>query len=531
MKRMNIGKLLSLTAQRWSHNLAIVQGDVQRTYGEFNSRSNALAKALKELGIRKGDRIALFAYNSPQYLDCVFAAFKMGTIIVPLNARFVADEAQYHINDSRAAAVIFDDDKQRIMTEIKNQIPSAEHLICIGKPQEDQLGLEALISINYTSEDQTVEVEKDDLAWLFYTSGTTGRPKGAMLSHSNLMAMILNYLADTVPATRYDHTLHIGALSHGAGLHALSVVTKGAIQVLLPSHSFDIPMAFALIEKWKITNMFMAPTMINMFVHHPDIDKYDLSSLKYIFYGGSPMYVEDLRFAIKKLGPIFIQGFGQGESPMTGTRLSQEEHVLEGNPEELKRLSSAGRPQTGIEIRIVDENENELHPGQMGEICIRGETVMQGYWERPEETEKTLKRGWLHTGDIGFLDKHGYLYVMDRLKDMYISGGMNVYPREIEEIILTQPAIKACAVIGVPDEKWGEVGKAICVLKKGEKATEEQIIEYCRSRMAGYKLPKSVEFLDSLPMSAYGKILKKEIGAKFWSGHERMIAGGKLKKT
>ena len=306
-------------------------------------------------------------------------------------------------------------------------------------------------------------------------------------------------------------------------MHALPIVAKGAPNIILDAKSFDPKIIAQTIERRKVTNMFMVPTMIKMFVESPEIDKYDISSLQYVVYGGSAMYVEDLKFALKKCGQIFLQMFGQGESPMTGTILYREEHLIDGTPEQVKRLGSAGTPRTGIEIRILDEEEHELPAGQMGQICIRGETMMQGYWERPEENEKTLKGGWLHTGDVGYLDEQGYLFVMDRTKDMYISGGSNVYPREIEEIMLERGGGGKVSVVGVPDEKWGESGKAVVVLQKGQQATEQELLEFCQGKMAGYERPKSVDFVDALPKSPYGKILKREIREWYWKDQERRV--------
>ena len=521
--RINIGSLFAKSAKHYPDHLAIAQGDRELTYREANQRIDSFANALKKLGVRKGDRLAIFSGNCPEYILVMFACFKAGIVIVPMNFRFVAGEVAYHLNDPRCVGIVFSDENQDVVNSIREQVPTVKHFICLGKPVGGNHGFEELVSQSATSEDQTVDVEKDDLAWLFYTSGTTGRPKGAMLSHGNLMTVIWAYLADAVPTEPKDAALHVGALSHGAGMHALPIVAKGAPNIILDSKSFDPKIIAETIQKRKATNMFMVPTMIKMFVESPDIDQYDISSLQYIAYGGSAMYVEDLRFALKKCGQIFIQMFGQGESPMTGTILYRYEHVIDGTPEQVKRLGSAGTPRTGIEIKILDDDENELPAGQMGQICIRGETMMQGYWERPEENEKTLKGGWLHTGDVGYLDEQGYLFVMDRTKDMYISGGSNVYPREIEEIMLEHPAVSEVSVVGVPDEKWGESGKAVVVLQKGMKATEQELLEFCQGKMAGYKRPKSVDFVDALPKSPYGKILKREIREWYWKDETRRV--------
>ncbi|MDI6753155.1 MAG: AMP-binding protein, partial [Thermodesulfobacteriota bacterium] len=293
--------------------------------------------------------------------------------------------------------------------------------------------------------------------------------------------------------------------------------------VILESKSFIPKLVFETIQRRKVTNMFMAPAMIKRLIISPEIDQYDLSSLKCIHYGGAPIYEEDLKAAVKKLGQVFVQLFGQAEAPMTISYLRKEEHLLEGTEEQMRRLTSAGIPRTDVEIKIVDEEDHDLPPGQMGEIVARGEVVMKGYWKNPEATAETLRGGWLHTGDLGIMDEKSYVYILDRAKDMIISGGENIYSREIEDVILRHPAAHEVAVIGVPDEKWGEAIKAIVALKEGRKATEEEIINFCKEYLANYKKPKSVEFIDAIPKNPYGKVLKRELREKYWVGEARRV--------
>jgi acyl-CoA synthetase (AMP-forming)/AMP-acid ligase II len=269
--------------------------------------------------------------------------------------------------------------------------------------------------------------------------------------------------------------------------------------------------------------MFAAPTMVKMLVTYPDIDKYDLSSLKCLNYGGGPMYVEDLKEAVRKLPNCLVQLYGQAEAPMTISYLRKEEHVLEGTEEQMERLKSAGIPRTDVEVKVFDENDNEVPRGTMGEVVVKGEVVMAGYWNDPEATKETLKHGWLHTGDLGKTDKRDYVYLLDRAKDMVISGGENIYTREVEDVILRHPAVHEVAVFGVPDDKWGEAIKAIVSLKPVMKASEEELIDFCKQSLASYKKPKSVEFIDELPKNPYGKILKRKLREKYWKGQERRI--------
>jgi acyl-CoA synthetase (AMP-forming)/AMP-acid ligase II len=282
-------------------------------------------------------------------------------------------------------------------------------------------------------------------------------------------------------------------------------------------------MVFKTIEEWRVTNMWSAPTMVKMMTSAPAADRYDHSSLRWLIYGGAPMLIQDLIEAAEKLGGCLVQLFGQAESPMTITYLPQRDHVFEGTGEQFKRLSSAGIPRTDVEVRIFDPDDHELPRGTMGEIVTRSDLVMKGYWRNPEITARAIRGGWLHTGDIGFMDEHDYLFIMDRSKDMIISGGENIYPREIEEVLVRHPSVKEVAVIGIPDSKWGEAVKAVVSLKPEKSATEPELIAYCKDHIASYKKPKSIEFVDEIPKNNYGKILKRELRAKYWTGRDRKV--------
>ena len=366
-------------------------------------------------------------------------------------------------------------------------------------------------------------IEPDNLAWLFYTSGTTGHPKGAMLTHRNLLTMAEQFLLCINPALPDDVLLHAAPITHGSGCSIFHHIAVGAASAFPATRSFDPPRIFEAIQRYRATTLFLVPTMINVLLASPDKARYDLSSLHTIFYGGAPMYVEQLQSAVSAFGPIFVQLFGQGEAPMACTSLPKEEHLAGDDPVKLKRLASAGRETTAVRVRVVDDEDREVPAGQMGEIVVRGDLVMKGYWRKPEATADTLRGGWLHTGDIGCLDSDGYLYITDRKKDMIISGGSNIYPREIEEVICRHPAVFEVAVIGIPDEKWGETVKALVVPREGMRATEAEIIEHCKRHMASYKKPQSVEFLPALPKNAYGKVLKRELRDRYWAGRQRKV--------
>jgi acyl-CoA synthetase (AMP-forming)/AMP-acid ligase II len=520
---MNIGQLLTKSARSFPDNLAIVYGPKKLTYAQFNARANRLANAMVSLGIRKGDNVALLQYNYPEMLESMFACFKTGCGAVPINWRLHPNEFSFIIDHSEARAVILSPQFNASILKVRERIPKVESLITLSEATGELIDYDELI----TSESGRfidVDVHPNDLAWLFYTSGTTGLPKGAMLTHRNLLAMTMNFYADICPGFGpHDAILHAAPLSHGSGCYALPNIGKAAVNIILDSKSFDPELIFKTIQEYRVTNMFAAPTMIKMMIQSPAVGRYDLRSLRSLNYGGAPMLVEDLKEAMAKLGTCMVQLFGQAESPMTITYLPHRDHVLDGSPEQMKRLASAGIPRTDVEINIFDPDGCELPPGETGEIVTRSDLVMKGYWRNPEATAATIKNGWLHTGDMGYMDEAGYLFIMDRSKDMIISGGENIYPREIEEVLIQHPAVREVAVIGVPDTKWGEAIKAIVSLVAGKSATERELIDFCQDYIASYKKPKSVDFINELPKNNYGKILKRDLRAKYWKKRERKV--------
>ncbi len=522
MFSMNVGTLFTKSARSFPDRMAIAYGDYELSYQQANERINKLANALRGLGIQKGSNLAILLHNCPEFLETLYACFKAGLGSVPINFRLHPKECSFIIDNSEAVAVVLGEDFRDSLYALRNEMPRIKHYICITDPLEGMIHYEALLKNQPTSFTDE-EVERDHLAWLFYTSGTTGRPKGAMLTHHNLLVMTMNFFADMSPLGPDDVVLHAAPLSHGSGLYGIPNVAKAAANVILKSKTFDPKVVFETIQRRKVTNMFMAPAMIKRLITSPEIDNYDLRSLKCINYGGAPIYEEDLKAAVRKLGQVFVQLFGQAEAPMTISYLRKEEHLLEGTAEQMKHLTSAGFPRTDVEIKIVDPNDKELPPGKMGEIVVRGEVVMKGYWKDLEATAETLRGGWLHTGDLGIMDEKSYVYILDRAKDMIISGGENIYSREIEDVILKHPAVFEVAVIGVPDEKWGESIKAIVALKQGQKVAEEDIINFCKEHLASYKKPKSVEFIDAIPKNPYGKVLKRALREKYWAGEARRV--------
>jgi acyl-CoA synthetase (AMP-forming)/AMP-acid ligase II len=517
---MNIGSILTKASRLHGDRLAIQYGEQRLSYAELNQRVGRLAQALRALGVHAGDRVAIVQRNGPALFETLFACFRAGAVAVPINVRLHPEEVAFICQDCKARVLVATGEYAASAFQARKQL---SELQLVGVESiAGALDYETLLS---TADPMTIDtaVDPDDLAWLFYTSGTTGKPKGAMLTHRNLLAATMNYYADVNPLAPEDVVLHAAPLTHGSGLYGLPAIAKGATNVILHTPSFDPEVVFQLIQRLRVTTIaFLAPTQIKMLLNGP-YQSYHLSSLRCIPYGGGPMYVEDMKQAVEAFGPVLVQIYGQGEAPMTISYLRRQEHITHGDPSEERRLASAGIPRTDVAVRIIDDDDRELAAGEIGEIAAQGSVVMAGYWNRPEASAETLRGGWLHTGDIGMMDKQGYLYLLDRKKDMIISGGNNIYPREIEEILLEHPAVYEAAVIGVPDPLWGESVKAIVALHPGKAVTQEELIAFCMQHLASYKKPRMVEFVPELPKNAYGKILKRELREQYWQGRERRI--------
>jgi len=519
---MHIGHLLTRAALRWPERPAWLQDERVITFRQAEARVNRLAHALAQLGATPGDRIGMLLPNCSQGLETLLAPMKGGMAVVPMNIRLHPDEHVYMLNDAGTRILIYGEEFRPHLDTMRGRLTTVTHAICVGAPARGDLPFEEIMH-GQPDTPPPGAIEPDDLAWLFYTSGTTGRPKGAMLTQRNLLTMVELFLLDINPAVATDVLLHAAAITHGSGCAMFHHIARGAASAFPATRSFDPPTIFEAIQRYRVTTMFLAPTMVHMLTQSPARAHYDLSSLHTVFYGGGPMYVEQQQEAVRAFGPIFVQLFGQGECPMGITSLHKEEHVTAGDPVKARRLASAGRETTGVRVRVVDDDDHELAAGEHGEIVIRSDLVMQGYWNNPEATAETLRNGWHHTGDIGFLDEDGYLYITDRKKDMIISGGANIYPREIEEVLCTHPAVLEVSVVGVPDEKWGESVKALVVARPGMTVSEAELVEHCRGGLASYKKPSSVEFLNELPKNAYGKILKRELRERYWREHTRRV--------
>jgi long-chain acyl-CoA synthetase len=465
---------------------------VVRTFAESAERAARLAGGLRDgLGLSTGDRVAIFAKNGPDYAETLYAIWWAGLAAVPINNKLHESEVAYILEHSEARAVFVSKD---LVDTAAAGLPSGVHLIEFETQAHDRL-------LAGNARDLQ-DAEDDDLAWLFYTSGTTGRPKGAMLTHRNLAAMTWGYFAAIDRLEPGGAILHAAPMSHGSGIYILPHLARACCQVTPESGGFDPAEIFETIGHWPGTSMFAAPTMVNRLSRH-DGPK-DLANLRAIVYGGGPMYVDDARRALDALGPRLVQIYGQGESPMTISCLERQAIADTTQPNYLARLGSAGTAFPNVEIRIVDEDDQDT---DIGEILCRGDSVMKGYWRDADATARTLRGGWLHTGDIGRIDADGYLTLMDRSKDMVISGGSNIYPREIEEILLEHPGVQEVSVIGRRDPEWGEIVVAYVV---GE-ADAAALDALCLERTARFKRPKEYVFVDALPKNNYGKILKTEL--------------------
>jgi acyl-CoA synthetase (AMP-forming)/AMP-acid ligase II len=495
---MNVAALLAKAAHNWGGRPALRQGSVAFSYAELEQRSASVAAGFQRLGLQKGDRLGIWSPNRPEIVVALFAAFRAGLTAVPVNARLHPNEVTYILENCGASALVLDPGLEPA------ELPQGVQALSINElPQAPSAGM--------------AETAPDDPAWLFYTSGTTGRPKGATLTHGNLVAMTMNCLADLYSFQPEDRVLHAAPLSHGSGLFILPPVARGSFNLIAPAGTFDPAAIFDTVEREAITAVaFLAPTQIVAMLNHPDAGQAKLGSLRGVIYGGGPMYVEHIRRALELWGPIFIQLYGQGETPMTGTYLRREDHLGEGE-EQARRLGSVGIPRTDVELRIVDADDRPVPAGEVGEITIRAATVMKGYWGDSESSAETVRNGWLHTGDLGYQDPDGYVHLVDRAKDMIITGGNNVYAREVEEVILRHPGVVEVAVVGVRDDYWGEAVHAV-VVARDPTLTGEEVIAHCRGSLASYKKPKVVHFATELPKSAYGKVLKRELRGRLAAG-------------
>ncbi len=500
--------------------IAVMDGDVKITFSEFNLRVNRLANAILNLGLSRGDRVAVLSENAYQYMELYFACAKGGVSLVPLNYRSTSKELAYVINDSGAKLFFFGTKFLTVVKDIQEQCSSITSLICINQQLSNSLLYEDLIKTSSSAE-PNVNIEEDDTVVLGYTGGTTGRPKGVMTTHKNLISSCFNMVIG-MEIKSSNIYLNVAPMFHSGGAMAmLAFFFMGATNII--QSAFNPEAVVKTIGQERATHAVLLTPMILAILRYPQLSDFNIESMECIIYGSAPMPTEPLRRAIQIFQCNFIQVYGATETFVPLTILSAEDHVSQGSTEQIRRMSSAGREVIGVEVKVVDDDDHEVPVGGMGEIIARGNNVMKGYWQLPELTNEALRNGWYHTGDIGRMDDHRYLYIVDRKKDMIISGGENVYPQEIEDVLYQHPGVAEAAVIGVPDEFWGEAIKALIIRKDGSTVTEAEILEHCKQHLASFKKPKSVDFVDNLPRSTIGKVLKYEIRDQYWKGRDRKV--------
>jgi acyl-CoA synthetase (AMP-forming)/AMP-acid ligase II len=506
---MNLAHFLVQQARRQGDAIALVWGEQTWSWRMLEARVAALAVALRAMGIGKGDRVLVQSKNCNQMFESMFACFRIGAVWVPTNFRQTPDEVAYLASASGAVAMICNTDNPEHAAAARTAAPAIRHVIEIGGSAFGE-DYDRLVERHLGQPSPVVAVDRDDPCWFFFTSGTTGRPKAAVLTHGQMAFVVTNHLCDLMPGTTpADASLVVAPLSHGAGIHQLAQVARGVKTVLLARERFDVEEAWSLVARWRVTNMFTVPTIVKLLTEHPAVDRHDHSSLRYVIYAGAPMYRADQQHALAKLGKVIVQYFGLGEVTGNITVFPRELHQIDDGPG--ARVGTCGYERTGMQVSIQADDGQELAAGEAGEICVIGPAVFAGYFDNPEANAKAFRNGWFRTGDLGYVDDEGFLYITGRASDMYISGGSNVYPREIEEKVLAHPAILECAIVGVPDRAWGEVGIAVCVLREGGTASEADVLKFLDGKVARYKMPKRVVFWDALPKSGYGKIPKKLI--------------------
>ena len=513
-------QLIARIVQTAGSQLATVNGERQQTWQQFQEKIARFAGGLQALGVAKDDCVAMLALNSDRYFEFMYAVPWAGAVFQPINTRLAGPEVVYWLNDSEAKVVLVDSSFSGLIDDIRPQLKYAKHFVFVDEVAHPE---------GYGSYNDLVSAQPvadagrqgDDVVALFYTGGTTGRSKGVMLTHTNLVVNALQAVAvmDCQPG---DKVLHVAPMFHIAdAFYSMTSLAVGGTNYFLPG--FEPVATMRGIQDYQIDRLLMVPTMVNMLVNHPEIGHFDLTGLRSVAYGASPMPESVIKKGLSELPNAgFYQAYGQTEASPIITVLDKSRHIFEGPL--AGKIKSAGQAIPGVDIAIVDENDEIVANGVVGEVCLRGPNVMKGYRNMPEQTSKAIVDKWLHTGDGGYLDNEGFLFIVDRVKDMIISGGENVYSTEVENAIYQYPGINQCAAIGIPSEKWGEQVHAVVVVNEGANVSEDDIIAYCKTQIAGFKCPRSITFqTEPLPLSGAGKILKTELRKPFWANGEKNV--------
>ena len=505
---VTLATLLERSYRHHAGEVAVVDGDRRMTYAQLGDRAHRVANALAELGVRRGDALVIVAGNRRELIGVDHGLWVGGFVRVALSNRLHPNEVAHIVGDCGAAAVV-------VEPEWADQLQGSTRVVVLGEPYED-------LVTGSSAEPPGVLPGAGDLAALLYTSGTTGMPKGAMLTHANWVAMARNSMVELPPIDRSDVVLHVAPLSHLSGYAAIPYFVGGATHVVL--RRFEPPEVLETIGAERVTAVPLVPTMINLLLPTAEAGHRDTSSLRTILYAGSAIAPDRLARAVRAFGEVLVQFYGLSETPMPLTTLSARDHRFDPDGCPPPRLASAGRVNPFVELRLLSDDAGEVPTGDVGEIAVRGDTVMAGYWGKPAETAEMIDdEGWARTGDLGRLDDDGYLYIVDRKKDMIVTGGYNVYPTEVENAISTLAEVEEVAVVGVPDERWGESIKAVVVRRPGAALSEEDVVEACTKALAGYKKPRSVEFVDQLPKTGSGKIMRRKVRDAYWEASGRQI--------
>lgn len=510
-RTMNLAHFVEQQARRLPAKPAFVWGERVWDWAALDARVRSMAAVFAAHGVEKGDRVLVQSRNCNQLFESMFACFRLGAVWVPANMRGMPDDLAWMAGLSAAKLLLCD-----AAFPEHARIEGPEVRLAIGSagfgPDIDMLMAGA------TGGPPLAAADRDDPAWFFFTSGTAGRPKASVLTHGQLGFVINNHLCDLVPGvTHEDASLVVAPLSHGAGMHQLMMAARGAPTILTAAPKFDTSEIWSAVERWRVTNVFTVPTILKMLVEAPEVAGHDHSSLRYVIYAGAPMYRTDQIRALEVLGPVIVQYFGLGEVTGSITVLPPREHSAAGD----FRVGTCGYPRTGMQVEVRRADGTACNPGETGEICVTGPAVFAGYWRNPEANAESFRDGFFRTGDLGHMDAGGYLYVTGRASDMYISGGSNIHPREIEEKILDHPAVSEAAVFGMPDPKWGEIGVAVVSLEPGGEADPAELEDFLRARIASYKVPRQFHVWDEIPKSGHGKMAKRLVRAEL----ERRMAG------
>jgi len=524
MITLTVGDLYDRSVKYYGKQTAITFKDKSYTYNEMGYNAGCLISGFQELGLKKNDCVGFLMANCPEYVFCEYAVAKAGATRIPLAVLLNPDDHIYMLNQVECTTLIYHEKLSERIQAMIPQLETVKTFICVAEDAssvaEGHYHLQTLMK-NHQPGGTPVEIDPEDIAGIYYTGGTTGKPKGVMLSHRSWIYTILIESLE-FGFDRGDVFAYMTPLTHAGGCLMLPVLLKNGRCVIMDH--FDPKEFLENVEKEKITTTFLVPTMIYVLLDYPELKNYDLSSLKNIIYGASAIAPERLKQAINTFGPIFTQLFGQTEAPMAFSVLPREDHIIDDPIREKEIFSSAGRPTYHSEVRLVDDDGNDVKKGESGEVVVRCANMMSGYFKNPEATKDTIKDGWLFTGDIARQDDEGFIYIVDRKKDMIISGGFNIYPREIEDVLFEHPAVKSTAVIGIPHDKWGEEVKAIVVLREEGGASAEELISFVKEKKGSLVTPKTVDFWDAIPLTNLGKVNKKLIRSKYWEGKDRMIS-------